>query len=162
MRNLWKKVILCIMCVCILDLILPVSVWAEEKNEKSVEYLENGDYIEITIFNNENVIADKYISILSKDKTLTKTKVATYKNSAGNIIWSLSVTGTFLYDGKISKCTKCSYSVEIIAKNWNVKNTQAFKTANKATAKGEFTQLDTSTIIRKTVTLQCSPTGKVS
>lgn len=161
-KNVFKKLALCVMCICALSLMNFVSVSAEELNKIEVEYLENGDYIETFIFDATDGGCSVMPVALSQEKTITKTKVKTYKNSAGKVMWSLSVTGTFSYNGKTSKCTKTSHHTEIVNKNWTVKNAQSSKSGNTATAKARFSRTDAGVQMDATVTLQCSATGKIS
>lgn len=161
-KNLFTKLILCVICVCTLNLANFVSASAEEINGVSIEYLENGDYIETYILDTAIEENNATPVILSQEKTITKTKVKTYKNSAGKVMWSLSVEGTFSYNGKTSKCMKALHHTQVVSKNWTVQNPQSYKSGNTATAKAQFLRKDTAGQVNATITLQCSATGKIS
>ena len=161
-KNLFKKLILCVMCICTLSFANFVSASAEEGKEVSIEYLENGDYIETYILDTATEENNAIPVVLSQEKTITKTKVKTYKNSAGKVMWSLSVDGTFSYNGKTSKCTKALHHTQVVSKNWTVQNPQSYKSGNTATAKARFSRTDAGVQMNATVTLQCSATGKIS
>ena len=41
---------------------------------------------------------------------ITKTKTTYMRNSSGTVLWSVSITATFTYDGTTSRCISCSPS----------------------------------------------------
>ncbi len=134
---------------------------ATEKSETTIEYLENGDYIEIII--SDASYDNGAISPLSTN-TITKTKTKYYKNSNGTILWSVSVTGTFTYNGTNSSCTSCSHRTTAPASSWSIKSASHSKSGNTATAKATATQT-TSTGKKDytmSVTIKCSAKGVVS
>ena len=59
---------------------------------RTIEYLDNGDYIETIISDDET---DSEISLFST-KSITKTKTSYYKNSSGTVLWSVAIKATFL------------------------------------------------------------------
>ena len=81
-----KKLITSIFIVfMMITTIIPVNALEENK---SIDYLSNGDYIETTITSNMNTLA-------RSSKSGTKTEK--YKNASGEVMWShFPVTGTFL------------------------------------------------------------------
>lgn len=131
----------------------------------SVEELDNGDYIETIITSDSfDIPLSSVLSTMSSSKTITKTKTATYKNSAGTVLWSVSIKATFTYNGNTSKCTSCSHSTTAPSKDWSIKSCTSSKSGNKATAKAVaiHTIATGSSTITKSVTISCSPSGKVS
>ena len=83
-----KKIITTIFIAFIMiTTIIPVNAIEENKN---IEYLSNGDYIETTIVSNINTLA-------RSSKSGTKTEK--YKNASGEVIWSVTVNGTFTNNG---------------------------------------------------------------
>ena len=128
----------------------------------SVIYLDNGDYIETSIvtipsLNNE-------ASILATN-TKTGTKTSTYKNSSGEALWSVSVTGTFTYTGQSSTCTSVSGTSKSYSSAWKVSATTNSKSGNTATAKATGTHYILGVAVNTyalSVTLTCSSTGVLS
>ena len=130
----------------------------ESSKQVEVEKLDNGDYIE-TFMESE----DSKLITMSAAKTITKTKTAQYKNSSGEVLWSVSIKGTFTYDGKTSKCTSCSHSTTAPSKYWSIKSCTSTKSGNKATATVVALQKGLATnTVTKTITISCSPKGVVS
>ncbi|MCH5300490.1 MAG: hypothetical protein J1E56_04150 [Ruminococcus sp.] len=126
-----------------------------------IEYLENGDYIETVISNETN---DNATCPLATTKTITKSKTKYYKNSAGTVLWSVTIKGTFTYDGSTSKCTSCSHSASAPASNWSIKSISSSKSGNSATAKCVATYKGAiiSTDYSMSVTITCSANGTIS
>lgn len=97
--------------------------------------------------------------------TKTAKKTGTYKNSSGAVQWSVTVTGTFSYNGSTSSCTKSTVSTEITNTSWKVSSSSASKSGNKATAHATMkcyllgNVIDT---VSKTVTLTCDQNGNLS
>lgn len=93
--------------------------------------------------------------------TKTAKKTANIKNSSGDVLWSVTVTGTFSYNGSTSTCT----SATAYNSYWKIYSHSSSKSGNTAsataTAKNYFDGTVISTL-KKTVTLTCSPTGTLS
>ena len=71
------------------------------KTDTYIEVLENGDYIRTYITYDE-----------TNDRSATKSgsKTAEYFNSNNEVMWSITVYGTFTYNGTTSSCTRASRS----------------------------------------------------
>ncbi len=155
-----KKVLIILVSLTFL-LSIKVDAFAnnlESSKQVEVEKLDNGDYIE-TFMESE----DSKLITMSAAKTITKTKTAQYKNSSGEVLWSVSIKGTFTYDGKTSKCTSCSHSTTAPSKYWSIKSCTSTKSGNKATATVVALQKGLATnTVTKTITISCSPKGVVS
>lgn len=139
----------------VLMLILPTNnINALEENYNTT-YYENGYYyeVEISVTN----------SVARSAKEGSKTVYC--KNSAGKILWSLTVKGRFTYNGSTSSCTSASVSTSVVDANWKITNKSSSKSGNtaKATATAIYylngNPLNSAT---KTVTLKCSASGKLS
>lgn len=117
---------------------------------------ENGSYIEETI--------EESFSITRS--TITKTKTSTYRGASGTALWSVSVKGTFSYNGSTATCTRSEVSTKNYSLTWKLTNAKASKSGNKAnasvTAKQYTSDGALSRTINKTVTLSCSPKGVLS
>lgn len=166
--------------ICVLflfSLICTTTVFAEEadlpgSNEEKqvvvdVEYVENGNYIETVIYDDE--FADyslvKGITPLAS-KTVTKSKAYNYKNAAGEIMWYVKVTGTFTYGNGSAKCTAATPSAKSNEKKWTVSKATGKRSNNWCSATTTATQKNLVGITNKTITetvkLTCSPTGVFS
>lgn len=134
---------------------LPVSALSANKvTETTIEYLENGDYIE-TVLTYED-------SPTRATKSGSKTK--NYKNSSGIVLWSVKVTGTFTYNGTTSSCTAVTHSTTCPGANWTIKSASSSRSGNTATAKATAT-LKAGSISQDytmSVTLKCSASGTLS
>ena len=146
-----KKIITSIfIAFMMITTIIPVNALEENM---SIEYLSNGDYIETTIVSNINTLA-------RSSKSGTKTEK--YKNASGEVMWSISVTGTFSYNGSSCTCTKATVSTTKPSSMWSLSNKKASKSGNKAIASVTGKKISAGTSVTRTVTLTCSPTGKLS
>lgn len=129
-----------------------------------IQMLENGSYFE-TIIEPVNDIQQN-CSILSATKTTTKTKTTYYKNSSGVVLWSVSITGTFSYDGNSSTCTSCSHSTTSPGTRWSIVSASSDKSGNSATATATARYCNPSTNISqdytKSITITCDKNGTVS
>lgn len=158
-----KKIITITLIIALIGcntfLSIPVSA-ATDNPESTIEYLDNGDYIETVITDDTS---NSGISLYSTNTT-TKTKTKYYKNSSGTVLWSVSIKATFSYDGSTSKCTSCSHSTTSPASDWSIKSASHSKSGNTATAKATATQKTStgSTDFTRSVTIKCSATGVVS
>lgn len=128
----------------------------------AIELLDNGYYYETTITDAEPT--DTPVSRGSNNYT-TKTKTTQLKNSSGTVLWSVSITATFYYNGTIAQCTTCTPSAKAYASTWSIKSVTSSKSGNSATATAIATQTGaagTTQNIPKSVTITCSPKGIVS
>lgn len=75
-------------------------------------------------------------------------------------MWSVSVTGTFTYNGSSCTCTKATVSTTKPSSTWSLSNKKASKSGNKAIA--SVTGHAPGVTVTRTVTLTCSATGKLS
>lgn len=151
-----KKIFTCILTLFLLaNFISPHIVNATEVDTE-ITYMDNGDYIETTIISYS----------LNRSTTKTATKTATYKNSFGDALWSVSVTCTFSYDYGIScTCTNVSGDSQSYSSNWKVSDVITSKTGNTGTAKATGTKylafLPTNSY-ELSVTLTCDNYGNLS
>lgn len=160
-----KFTVLCltfIMAFATIGSISANATTAPKGTQIQIEYLENGDYTETVI--NDELPDNVVISPLATTKTITKSKTTYYKNSAGTVLWSVTIKGTFTYNGSTSKCTSCSHSTTAPSYAWSIKSASHSKSGNTATARATATQ-KTSTGTKDfsmSVTLKCSANGTVS
>lgn len=162
--NFSKFIIL--LLVFIFSMLARTTIYAQDLSPtetSTIKLLDNGDYVETTIISDFDFSSILRIATFSTSKKITKTKTAKYKNSTGTVLWSFSIKATFTYNGSTSKCTSCSHSTTAPSKYWSIKSCTSSKSGNKATAKAVAVHSNmTSETITKYLTIQCSPTGKVS
>lgn len=131
------------------------SISATTLTETSIEMLDNGDYIETII---------TYYDTNTRAATKSGSKTSNYKNSDGDTLWSVTVNGTFTYNGTTSSCTSVSRSASAYADGWSIKSSSCSKSGNCATATATATQriLIATKDYTMTVNLYCSPYGILS
>ena len=131
------------------------AVGVTETTENTIEYLDNGDYIETTI---------TYYETNSRVATKSGSKTVNYKNSVGEVMWYVKVNGTFNYNGTTSSCTSVSRSASAPGETWSIKSSSCSKSGNCASATATATQKLTLTSKDHTMTvnLYCSPYGILS
>lgn len=98
-------------------------------------------------------------------QTKTAKKTGTYKNANGQVLWSVTVTGTFTYNGSTSSCTKSTVSTSVVDNAWKIASSSSSKTGNKASAVATAKYYVGGTVVStqtKTITLTCSQTGVLS
>ena len=117
--------------------------------------MDNGDHIETII--SSPVIKYKFNRASSTYKSGSKTK--NYKNRNGEIMWSVTVYGTFSYNGRTSTCTSASKSTTAPGSLWSIINSSVSKSGNTATARAvaRYTSKDYS----MSVSLSCSANGSL-
>ncbi len=128
----------------------------------TIELLDNGYYYETTITDAKPT--DTPIFRGSNNYT-TKTKTTQLKNSSGAVLWSVSITATFYYNGTIAQCTSCTPSAKAYTSTWSIKSVTSSKNGNSATATAVATKAGVSGATQdttKSVTITCSPKGIVS
>lgn len=130
--------------------------------QTEIVLLEDGEYLETTIIYTPTNSSN--ISISSTTKSVTKTKTTYYKNKNGDILWSVSITATFTYDGNTSKCISCSHSTTCPSSTWTIKSVSSSRTGNSATATAIATHTfnNISENYTKSVTISCDKNGIVS
>lgn len=104
------------------------------------------------------------ISLFTRStKQITKTKTSTYKSASGKSMWSVSITGTFTYNG--FKCKMCImlHSSKTYTTNWTIKSISSSKKDNSATANVVAVHtVNGSNSIKRYVTITCSKNGTIS
>jgi hypothetical protein len=122
-------------------------------NATTLEKTDNDYYVETIITNVDSDL--NFIALHSNSHTITKTKTANIKNANGTILWSVSITATFIYDGSTSP-NATSYSSE-----WKIQSVSSNKSGNSATASAtaNYASLKNYT---QNVTISCSKNGTVS
>lgn len=111
----------------------------------------------------ETVITENVTNYATNTKSGTKTN--NYKDGSGNILFSISVSGTFNYTGNSSTCTSSSVKTSVKNSNWKITSESATKSGNRAianaTAKRYYVFIAVETR-NETVTLTCDKNGVLS
>lgn len=128
---------------------------ASNDTVNSITYYDDGSYV-ITIIN---------YAITKSSSTVSGSKTSTYYRSDGIKAFSLTVYGTFSYDGtNPAVCSNSSYSHDIYQNDWSLKSASATKIGNTVTVTGTFIRkelgitVDTKT---RTVSLSCDRNGNL-
>ncbi len=150
-----KTLVILLTLIMILSSIFCFPVSAASANtvtETSIEYLENGDYI-------ETVLTYEEPSARATNKAGSKTKK--YKSSStGEVLWSVTVRCTFTYNGSVSACTSASYSTTCPGTYWSIKSASASRAGNTGTATATATY-NSTTNYTMSVSLSCSTYGEL-
>jgi hypothetical protein len=156
MKKLTALLLTFIIAMCTIGSISASALTLVNNTQTQIEYLENGDYIETIITSNNSLI-----STASTSKTASKTSY--YKNSSGDVMWSVTIKGTFSYNGTTSTCTSCSHSTTSPGSAWSIKSSSSSRSGNSATAKATATYTNMiSTDYSMSVTIKCSANGTIS
>ena len=123
-------------------------------NATTLEKTDNDYYVETIITNVDSGL--NFIALHSNSHTITKTKTAN-----GTILWSVSITATFIYDGSTSRCISCSPNATSYSSEWKIQSVSSNKSGNSATASAtaNYASLKNYT---QNVTISCSKNGTVS
>ena len=163
--NMKKLIVLVLSAFILFNLSFTIN--AAEKtdiNDKIVsietEDLGNG-YIKETIITETTPSTNERSLAVSKSGS----KTVNFKNSSNQVLWSLTVKGTFLYDQYTSSCTASSVSTNVKDSNWRITSSSADRGGNTAygyaTAKRYLAGVVVQTV-NETVSLSCSKTGVLS
>ncbi len=169
-----------IFCVFISFLItlLPLvclSYASTEININTIEYFEDGTYVVIDICDvtkNENAdmfekifeFFRKIIEFLTGNKTVSKTKYASYYDSKGNLLWTVYLNADFSYNGKTSLCKSTSVTSDMYDGDWTVLSAVSEKSANTAFAEFSVQQSKLGVklkTVNKQLTLICDKDGNI-
>lgn len=157
-----------ILLLIVLPLSLSVSASGNGSEEQilgdhEVVYFEDGSYAIVTI-SEDPVLSDSQSSTKAA-QTKSGSKSISFYSSNNVIQWTVTVSGTFSYDGSSATCTASSVSSVIYVNDWKVTSAVASKSGNKAI--GDFTvkryvlliPVQTETV---KLTLACSASGALS
>lgn len=137
-----------------------VHAKAAEESTRVIEeiQLENGITKEIIIEENDLGIATRATSTKSGSKTVN------YKNGS-TILWSVTIHGTFSYNGSSATCTNAYVTTTCPASSWKIISQSASKSGasaiGKVVAKRYALGIAVETV-NDDVKLTCSKTGLLS
>lgn len=161
MRKILTALLILTVIFSISDANITAKAATNTSNQTDITLLENGDYLETTISDSTTFLPK--ISLLSTNKSITKTKTVKYKNKNGTLLWYVAIKATFTYNGTTSKCTSRTPSAAAPASTWSIKSLSSSKSGNSATATAVATQTGIiSQDYTKSVTISCNKNGVVS
>lgn len=104
------------------------------------------------------------IATIASTHTVTKTKTTTAKAQDGSILYSVSITATFSYNGSTSKCITCAPAAKAYARNYSINSVSASRSDNSANATASITYSSGNSIknFSQLVTIKCSKNGTIS
>ena len=144
--------------------VFPVSAAEKDSGVPSLSYIEevfeDGSYFQVKIMETSSD------AVRRATNTKTGSKVYNYVDSNHKSLWTITVKGSFTYNGSTSKCTNSSVSVKSYVSNWTVSGAKAWKSGSTAyaSAQGKMKNVlgQTTRTVNKQVSLTCSPSGKLS
>lgn len=152
-----KKFLSLLICCLLIGNIFALSVAAVELEDEeqiiisqTVENMGNDCYYVETIY---------VPAIQSYANAKTGTKTAEYITS-GRTIYTISVTGTFTYDGSTSDATSAAVSISTHVASASILSRNAYTSGASAIATGSVSYLGLT--LQKTVTLTCDKNGNLS
>ena len=115
-------------------------------------------YTETTILEEPSIV---FSSRTLQSKTVNRTNYYTDKDK--NVLWTLSLTATFNYDGYTAVCANCSHQANAVASGWSIKSASSGHNGNAAAAVGTalHKELFNTSEHQMSVTLTCDPDGTI-
>lgn len=153
-----KTIIFCSILIMLFSLCYGASA-VHNPTTANIEYLEDGSYFVTTIV--------EEIDSIATYSTATKSgrKSSTYYNSESEALWSITLTGTFSYDGTTATCTDANLTYTIYNSNWRMISTTATASGNTAMGTAYAKQYVLGVPINsaeRSIEICCSPTGVLS
>lgn len=113
---------------------------------------------------NETYVTETEIAVNEKIRAagkVTGTKTTKVK-SGTTVLWTVTVIGTFEYDGSHSTCTTSSVSTTVSSSYWKISSKSATKSGSSATAKATGQRYNNGVVVEthtESVTLVCGSDG---
>lgn len=155
-----KKSLFSVIIVLLVSIFAVPSAYASggdfhENAKERIIYLADGSYIVSTV-TEENANTSPYAAA----KTKSGSKTSTVYSATGTSLYSITVHGTFSYNGSSATAKSSSYSHAENSPLWSFSSGSASVSGATATASGTFkSALTTKTL---TVSLSCSANGTLS
>lgn len=159
-----KKIKYSLLISLLFLLLLPSTAYAATDAVPNCISETDGNYIIETILTEETPVHSSE-AVYAGVQTITGTKTAYVRNSDGDVVWYLTITATFEYNGSTSKCISCSCNAVSQNSSWRIKNYSCNKSGNSATATATATRTDplgSSQDYTQSVTIRCSANGTIS
>ncbi len=96
-------------------------------------------------------------------QSVTVQRTSYYRDANMNVLWTLSLTATFNYDGYSAVCANCSHQANAVASGWSIKSASSGHNGNAAAAVGTalHKELFNTSEHQMSVTLTCDPDGTI-
>lgn len=150
--------------ICVVALLFPSAsrVHAQEADSSPkvtsyTSYFEDGSYYVTTIEEFSSTTSSRANEL---EKSGKKT-ISSY-DSSSNLLYSLTVYGTFSYNGTTAKATSSSYTYTVDSIFWSFSSGSASHSGASATATGTYKLLGFLSTQKLEVRLTCSPSGTLS
>lgn len=145
-----------VLCISAVSLMIPAAA-AGKNDGPQVTGFEDGSYMITTIEYDQT--QDEAV-LFAAQSVKSGTKNSEYYSASDELVWVFRVHGTFTYDGSTAKASAATYSYDIYDSSWSFVKGSASYSGAAATATGSFKLLLLPNSV--TLTLTCSPTGKLS
>ncbi len=131
-----------------------VGAYAPTDNRQTITYFEDGSYIisEIKEFPTQKALLSA--------STKNGSKTSTGYSASGKKLFSLTVHGSFSYDGRSAQATDSSYSYTVDASGYSFGSGSSSCSGATASATGTFQYLHQSKTISASLT--CAKDGRLS
>lgn len=149
-----KRLFALLICLLLVTSVFIFPVSAETTNDIVIS--QKIDYVSDDLYYIETISVPS-VQPYGYSKTGTKTAVCV---SSGTAIFSISVTGTFNYDGSSSEATSASGSIATHVPNATITSRSAYTSGSSAIATGSVKYVGIT--LQKTVTLTCDKNGNLS
>lgn len=132
-----------------------ISVLAD--NNDAV-YLDDGYYI---IFGalEQNVVPQP--NSTNETRVISAKRTGYLYNSEDELMASVTLNGTFQYDGTSAEATKATYNYHVYADDWRFGSGRSYCDGSKAIAEVQFNPINENPKVL-VVSMTCSPTGQLS
>ena len=154
-----KNIFAMLLCVLMLvsTAVCPVSA-AEEKTTTIVEYLEDGSYI-VTV-------TEELDTHGARSNTKVGSRTRYCYSSDDILLWTMTVTGEFLYDGTTATCTYASGVTTVYdTAHWKITNESATAGDTTAYYTVTFARWSLGVVIERPIygaSLSCDANGNLS
>lgn len=153
-RKLFLLIIVALISVCTFSPVNASEYYSPDTKVETV-YLPHGVYIVSTIQEGTS-----YASPYSTEQTKSGSKTSTVYSATGKSLYSITVYGTFSYNGSSATAKSSSYSYTDESSLWSFSYGSSSYSGSTATATGTFKSAVTSKSLSASLT--CSASGTLS
>ena len=154
-----KKIVSTLLTISFFFLLISMDSYAVSRSNVEKKTV-NGQsyYIETTIVERTPLLQ---MANRGSSKSKTATKTTNVRDNKGNILWSVSITGTFSYNGNSAQCTSCSHQTST-SSNWTIISSSSSCSGNSATATATARRSGLGNFdMTESVTITCSSSGVI-
>lgn len=123
-------------------------------------YYEDGSYAVLETIVDEVDSCEPGIAPMAAYKTKSGTSKYTYHNKSGAAAWTLTLNGSFKYNGSTAQATSASASHTILINGWSCSKKNVTKSGASAKVDGTFRYATLTPDI--TIKLTCSANGTIT